>query len=240
MPERVAELVNIEVAREILEKELPPVVLLLGPDQVELRELSHHLVEYWSHERYYIDVIDAWTLNAASAREIGEFALWAPTGKYKFILISLDGASEQAQNALLKVLEEPPPPVRFILRSTRTPLPTVASRAQVFQLGSVESEPEPLEDTRKVRAIVQATLRAAVSGEPGALSAPMRSWNTACTAYLARWALEAACGRWGEFDASFAPGVSEEQARVLLHRLANYAGSRTGAAVALGQAFRKD
>ena len=53
--------------------------------------------------------------------------------------------TEGAQNALLKVLEEPPEYVRFILlsRSASDLLPTVRSRAAVFSLGGTgEDEPE--------------------------------------------------------------------------------------------------
>ena len=43
-----------------------------------------------------------------------------------------DEASEQAQNILLSVLEEPPETIRFILIATRRPLPAVVSRCQVI------------------------------------------------------------------------------------------------------------
>ena len=57
--------------------------------------------------------------------------------------------SEQAQNALLKVLEEPPPNVLFLLTvpSSTMLLPTVRSRAQLFRLDGAEpcgADPELL------------------------------------------------------------------------------------------------
>ena len=53
-----------------------------------------------------------------------------------FVLLEAQAMSEQAQNALLKVLEEPPPAVLFLLTvpSASMLLPTVRSRSQLFRL----------------------------------------------------------------------------------------------------------
>ena len=53
-----------------------------------------------------------------------------------FVLLEAQAMSEQAQNALLKVLEEPPQGVVFLLTvpSASALLPTVRSRAQIFSL----------------------------------------------------------------------------------------------------------
>ena len=53
-------------------------------------------------------VIGRW-LSAADARNLVKFAGTAPFGPFKAVIAGLDGASAQAQNILLKVLEEPPP-----------------------------------------------------------------------------------------------------------------------------------
>lgn len=60
-----------------------------------------------------------------------------------YLLFQADAMSEQAQNALLKVLEEPPAQVLFILTcvSAASMLSTVRSRSQVFTL-----EPAPKEE----------------------------------------------------------------------------------------------
>lgn len=60
-----------------------------------------------------------------------------------YLLLQADTMSEQAQNALLKVLEEPPAQVLFVLTcvSSASLLSTVRSRSQVFTL-----EPAPLEE----------------------------------------------------------------------------------------------
>ena len=54
-----------------------------------------------------------------------------------FILHNMQFANEQAQNALLKILEEPPEFVRFILTApvSSVMLTTILSRAAVFSLG---------------------------------------------------------------------------------------------------------
>lgn len=56
-----------------------------------------------------------------------------------YLLIGADTMSEQAQNALLKILEEPPAQVFFILTcvSAAALLSTVRSRAQLFTLDTV-------------------------------------------------------------------------------------------------------
>ena len=59
-----------------------------------------------------------------------------------YILGNAQSMSEQAQNALLKVLEEPPEYALFILTcdSRSHLLPTVLSRSEVFTLGAVSEE----------------------------------------------------------------------------------------------------
>lgn len=65
-----------------------------------------------------------------------------------FILEGAETMSDQAQNALLKVFEEPPERVLFLLTVTSAVrlLPTVRSRAQLFTLeGEERAEPDDLE-----------------------------------------------------------------------------------------------
>lgn len=68
-----------------------------------------------------------------------------------FVLLEAQAMSEQAQNALLKVLEEPPPAVLFLLTvpSASMLLPTVRSRSQLFRLDGGEpctADPKLLSD----------------------------------------------------------------------------------------------
>ncbi len=64
-----------------------------------------------------------------------------------YLLFRAESMSEQAQNALLKILEEPPPRVCFVLTcaSAAALLPTVRSRARILRLA-----PPPLEDAARV------------------------------------------------------------------------------------------
>ena len=59
-----------------------------------------------------------------------------------YLLFRAETMSEQAQNALLKILEEPPARVVFILTcdSAISLLPTIRSRAQIFTLQPVPEE----------------------------------------------------------------------------------------------------
>ncbi len=53
----------------------------------------------------------------------------------KLVLVCLDGAEGRPQNALLKLLEEPPGSVKFILVAGMPPLPTIVSRSFVQRCG---------------------------------------------------------------------------------------------------------
>lgn len=126
-------LVGHDQARAALERKLPAVTLLLGPAGTGKRVLADYLITY--HQVHRSDTIRIWKLDAESARLVVHSANRVPPGSLKVIVIRLDGASEQAQNILLKALEEPPDPVRFILLAARPPLPTIFSRSQVYQSG---------------------------------------------------------------------------------------------------------
>ncbi|MGC1936519.1 MAG: DNA polymerase III subunit gamma/tau, partial [Candidatus Acidiferrales bacterium] len=87
--------------------------------------------------------LDVLEIDAASnrgidqVRELREMVRYAPaSGRYKVVI--LDEAhqlTDEASNALLKTLEEPPDKVVFILATTRPEdlVDTIKSRAQLFQ-----------------------------------------------------------------------------------------------------------
>ena len=79
-----------------------------------------------------------------------------------FLLEGAEAMSEQAQNALLKVFEEPPERVMFILTVTSAVklLPTVRSRAQIFTL---EGEEQPSDNDLALTAAISQAIPA--SGE---------------------------------------------------------------------------
>lgn len=157
-----------------------------------------------------------------------------PVGLYRVFLAGLDGSSEAALNALLKVLEEPPATARFILTSVHPTLETIVSRCHVLALGRT-ADPEGADP--RVRSAVSTAIKAARAATPGLLSMTLRGWDPACTAGLSAWAAEAASGRWRAYDSSFAPGVTQDEALQVLILLRTYRGARTAPAVALTRAF---
>ena len=77
-------------------------------------------------------------------RDLIEFSRYGPTSsKYKiFIIDEVHQISSSAFNALLKILEEPPNYLKFILATTeikKVPV-TIVSRCQRFDLSRVKSE----------------------------------------------------------------------------------------------------
>ncbi len=72
-----------------------------------------------------------------------EFRLTSYSGGWRIVLISqADKLRVQAANAFLKLLEEPPPNVVFILTSSRESrlLPTILSRCQVLRFSRIDRE----------------------------------------------------------------------------------------------------
>ena len=120
-------------------------------------------------------------LTAAQARTACRFAGIAPFGSLKVIAACTDDASAQAQNILLKVLEEPPDTVRFILVATARPLPTIMSRCQVISVPGEDSAPVA---GQKVNAQVAAALNAAIAGDLRGLDAALAGWGDAQHAAL--------------------------------------------------------
>lgn len=128
-------IVGHEALRAELEENLPPVTLLLGPSSVGKTALAQYLAR---HHQLLIQFPSASPLSAAAARELVTKA--TIRGYPWCFIVALDGATETAQNILLKVLEEPPEHVRFVLTASLLPLPTVASRAQVRRMGLLDTE----------------------------------------------------------------------------------------------------
>jgi hypothetical protein len=178
-------------------------------------------------------------LDAESARHVRAQAYIRPFGKaVKVILIGLDGASAAAQDILLKVLEEPPGYVRFILAASLPPPDTVVSRCRVLVQGQA---PEPGTDpeTDAARQVVATAVRAARDGHAELLATVTAKWGDAHTAQLRAWAAERAADRRLQFPEDFITGVSVSQALAILAALSAYPRARTAHLVALDRAFRR-
>jgi hypothetical protein len=258
--------VGHEALRAELERELPPVTLLLGPQSVGKTALAEHAARY-----HHMSFVGYNGPSAAQAREIVEMVPRHLFGGFS-VIIGLDGTTEAAQNILLKVLEEPPPHIRFLLTASRPPLPTVTSRAVVHRVSLLSDAQvcEVLEqlcghneavrcaplgrgrvapaleaarssgETARLRSGVAAALRAAQGGDLEALELTLRNWTPDHAGVLRAWAEEAATGRWLFFSDGFADGVTREQARRVIRLMVRYQGARNAAAVALTGAFREE
>lgn len=213
---------NCEQAREVLDAGLPSVSLLVGPGSLHLgRTLCAE------HDGVVVE-----KLTAETARMVRDSVhVMVPGGLVYLIL--LKGATEQAQNILLKVLEEPPAHVRFILAGYEAPLPTIVTRCQVFAFGGLAESSQDGPETARVRGTVGTVVRSAQAGNWAAVDGAARNWSSEHTRQLEAWASEVASGRWDRFGEDFAPGVSVGQALNLLTTLSTYYGSRTGWLVAV-------
>ncbi len=88
-----------------------------------------------SIERYQTFGID-------DARRLRERAALTPLGQRRVFIIAMSSATAEAQNALLKTLEEPSGNALFVIihPAPQTLLPTLRSRAQVLKLEGGEGE----------------------------------------------------------------------------------------------------
>lgn len=131
--------VGHQAVRTALETDLPPVSLLYGPSSVGKWTLATALATHHGVQAADVYRKDE-PLTIADVRDVIGFVSRAPFGPYKYVQLRLDAATLQAQNALLKVLEEPPPKARFLLVATRRPIPTVASRCRIYHCGLLSTD----------------------------------------------------------------------------------------------------
>lgn len=112
------------------------------------RIFAHEINQFdYQLEDSYVDIIeiDAATFTGVdNIRELREKAMIIPTtGKYKvYIIDEVHMLSTSAFNALLKILEEPPTHVVFIMATTNPEkIPaTIASRTQIYRFSLAEPE----------------------------------------------------------------------------------------------------
>lgn len=259
-------IIGHEVARAALERELPSVSLLLGPDGTGKRTLADHLLAH--HDIHPSNIIRIAKLDAESARGVVEVCSHIPQGGLRVIVIDLDGCGEAAQNVILKALEEAPDPLRFILLSSAPPLATITSRAQVFRsgylspgqleealkglgkdpglaalapLGTVPSalaqEKKSAEDAQREAGVVAAAVRAAGNGEWEAMNRSMRGWTPAHSRLLLEWCVQAMSGRTGGYPPDFSRFMTIRRARAVWNILGQSPDSPLMAAAALQNAF---
>lgn len=235
----ISNFVGHKFVRIYLEKILPPVTLLQGPDSIGKRTLSHHLAAH--HGALGVDLLVLDWLSTGSAREVVWSSHTAPHGRMKLVLMNLDGATDAAQNVLLKTLEGPPGNFKVIMRASEPVMPTITSRAHVFQMGllseidlyqilvakgmtSVSAQncaragcgqvqraiASGVEDFRKV--IVLNIVKAFAQGDRNLFNHSLDDATEDVLELLRTWAHEANTGRWRIFNPDSCFGI---QARML-------------------------
>jgi hypothetical protein len=117
---------------ERLHSEIAPVTLLLGPPSVGKTTVAEEVFADLGVSGSLLRRYDV--LRVADARSITSFTS-RRSGQPKGAIVQLDGATDEAANAMLKVLEEPPPDTYFMLCASHPPPLTIVSRSQVFRLG---------------------------------------------------------------------------------------------------------
>lgn len=223
--------------REALEQRLPAVILLRGPASVGKWTLGEYLAQH--HRVRPDDFRRLPRLTAEASRGLVDFARVAPMGRLKLVLARLDGASEQSLNALLKLLEEPPPTIVFILTTVRPTLDTISSRSSVYGMGLLEpAELCRILETQGMsaaaaaraselgrgqvaaaltaerqdasRAKVLSVLKAVKDKDRALLESAAVAWDDDCHALLNRWVIEAITGRWQAFTDAETYGLTAD------------------------------
>ena len=157
-----------------------------------------------------------------SIRALHEDTIVAPNeaDKKVYIIEDCEGLGVQSQNALLKMFEEPPAGVFFILtcRSAMSLLTTIRSRAQIFSLQSVELS----EAVKRVAALRPK------AGNDAVLSAVSRSGgNIGAALALIGENGECAASEWDEKASAAAMALCAENEQELLGVCCSLGADRT-------------
>lgn len=95
-----------------------------------------------------ISILRYGLFSVADARKVAEAASGAPfAGEHKVVIIAASRAYHEAQNALLKIFEEPPAGTHlfFVLPTLGGLLPTLRSRVQILEPKRVFTKPPHVE-----------------------------------------------------------------------------------------------
>lgn len=221
-----------------LELSLPPVTLIRGPKSVGKRTLAEYVLA--QRGALVADTRVVQKLDIDASRELKVFMSTSPFGPMKAAIVRLDGASESSLNALLKVLEEPPPRAHFFLTSTSASLPTVESRSMVLNVGllsdddllrilvskgmsdvaakqaaarskgTVETAMEP-PLPEEARASVLSVLKAIADLDREKLDAALTHWSEDAHKLLKIWLVESLTQRWRLFSLTDTFGLASDR-----------------------------
>lgn len=126
--------------------ELPHALLLEGPVGVGLHTIARHLADddlngeiLPTDAKGAIDTSSSGVIRIAQIRELESQAMNRSRSRRVYIIDNADQMNIPAQNAFLKLLEEPSSHIRFILTSHHPDrlLPTTLSRLQTIQVAPI-------------------------------------------------------------------------------------------------------
>lgn len=125
--------------KKLLEDNLPQVVSFMGPKSIGKRTLAIYLKQFHGFDG--VDFGEFYSpFTVEKARHLHEWSQYAPFGDRKLAIVHLDRASENSLNDVLKLLEEPPSYMHFILIHSEPTLSTVLSRAHVYRMGALKPD----------------------------------------------------------------------------------------------------
>ena len=104
------------------------------------------------------DVLRVKSLTTDAARSIVDFSYTSPVGKERMTIVRIPHTSTRAIQTLLKVLEDAPDSISFVLLSSAMPIDTIVSRSQVrkFSLLTDEEVTARLLEKRKMGKVTAA------------------------------------------------------------------------------------
>lgn len=225
---------------ESLRSELPHAALLLGPRSTGKRTIVDHVISHHGYRE--VDVVGGdQRLLVPLAEEIIERCKVRPIGKTgRLVTADLDGASSEAANMVLKLIEEPPAKTKFLFTASRQPLLTIMSRCHVYRTGllSEEQVTEVLENRLGVeereaerlagmsggtiagalradaadanRGQILSALRAVSTDDEELLGNALRKLDEDGRWLLRRWAVEARTGQWRLFSKEESFGLESD------------------------------
>lgn len=125
---------------EAIEEQLEDINAMLASSHTQkLSDTVHRIVE----TAISLESLVPEGIPVFMVRNMATWALLTPAGKRKTIILqNADTANESARNAMLKILEEPPDSVRFVLTASRraTVIATILSRSRLISFDARTSE----------------------------------------------------------------------------------------------------
>jgi len=168
-----------------LERDLPQGIVLTGPEGIGLKTTASAIALTHTNEVIFIEPDQKGTIGIDTIREL--YTLGRTKGKLTaFIIDDADAMGIEAQNALLKLLEEPIESLRFILTTHVQDrlLPTIRSRVAEYVLTPI-SDAQTADLLKELR-VTDPTARAQLAFIAGGLPAALTRYTSDMKAFAAR------------------------------------------------------